>query len=152
MQQVMMPGQSSQNGQSGLVQSLGKSHYFPMMLLFLANTDRYLKEFRRAWLRMDNTEKWLLPLHSPCVALRHPYYYVEDLLYHTFKDWDQELAVHSWVIDTSDECIMELFSDDARDMIREEMPALPELEDWFLDAIVRYGNVGCQPPQSTCLC
>lgn len=66
---------------------------------------------------------------------------MEDVLYHHFKDCEWELAVHSWVIDTSDEQVMGLFSDNERRMICEEIPPLPETDGWFLDAIVRYGGV-----------
>ncbi|KAH8151267.1 uncharacterized protein LAJ45_04469 [Morchella importuna] len=106
-----------------------------------ASASRHLKAFKHTWASLKDRAKW--PLRDTSGA-NNPSLggvrYVEDVLYHHFKDCEWELAVHSWVIDTSDEQVMGLFSDNERRMICEEIPPLPETDGWFLDAIVRYGG------------
>ncbi|KAI5840147.1 hypothetical protein DFP73DRAFT_185506 [Morchella snyderi] len=104
-----------------------------------ASVPRFLEWFRHTWNSLEESKKWHLPVDT---AISDPtaakFRYVEDVLYHNFKDADKELAVHSWVIDTTDISVEQCFSSGAWKMICEQMPPLPKPDGWFLEAIVRY--------------
>ncbi|RUP06167.1 hypothetical protein BC936DRAFT_140443, partial [Jimgerdemannia flammicorona] len=80
-------------------------------------------------MRMRNDRKWKLPSGK----------YIEDVLYEYAKKLPYESPVHSFIIDTSNATVMDLFNDEDREQIMTHniLPE-PQLQDELIDHIIRY--------------
>ncbi|CAG8622796.1 14773_t:CDS:2 [Funneliformis caledonium] len=65
--------------------------------------------------------------------------YVEDILYKYAKDFQYEVQLHSFIIDTSNDAIMDLFKDVDHDyIITYNTSSEPELSDKLINYLMRY--------------
>lgn len=82
---------------------------------------------------MTDDKKWYLP--GPGRVC------VEDTLHECFKDVTEECAVHSWVINTRDECVQACFTDEDWKAICDEIPLLPDPEEKLVLSMERFMDV-----------
>lgn len=80
---------------------------------------------------MGNNRKWQIPSGA----------FLEDILYENFKDHHVELAVHSWVVDTSDPQVELCFGTGDWKAICDQIPPLPETDPLLVQSMRRFMNV-----------
>lgn len=80
---------------------------------------------------MADDKKWYLP-SGVCV---------EDTLHACFKDVSEECAVHSWVINTRDDCVEACFTHDDWKVICDAIPLLPNPEEKLVRSMERFMGV-----------
>ncbi|CAI2194859.1 4547_t:CDS:2, partial [Funneliformis geosporum] len=86
-------------------------------------------EYKMKFLNMHIDKKWKLPSGD----------YVEDILYEHAKDLQYEDQLHSFIIDTSNDAIMDLFKDVDHDhIITYNTSPEPELSDELINYLMRY--------------
>ena len=86
-------------------------------------------EHKMKFLDMHIDKKWKLPSGD----------YVEDILYEHAKDLQHEDQLHSFIIDTSNNAIMDLFKDVDHDhIITYNTSPEPELSDELINYLMRY--------------
>ncbi|CAB4419588.1 unnamed protein product [Rhizophagus irregularis] len=91
--------------------------------------DEMKAEYSAKYHKLHPENKWKLPSGK----------FVEDILYEYTINLDHESYLHSFIIDTSDETIMNLFSEPDQQHIREcNIPSEPQVDDNLLDFLLRY--------------
>lgn len=80
---------------------------------------------------MVNDKKWYLP-SGVCV---------ENTLYECFKDVNEECGVHSWVINTRDDCVEACFTPKDWKAICDEIPLLPHPDEQLVQSMERFMDV-----------
>ena len=87
-------------------------------------------EHKMKFLNMHIDKKWRLPSGD----------YVEDILYEHAKDLQYEDQLHSFILDTSNDAIMDLFKnvDDHDHIITYNSSPEPELSDELINYLMRY--------------
>lgn len=84
---------------------------------------------------MADTDKWYLP-SGACV---------ENTLYECFMDVTEECAVHSWVINTQDDCVRICFSPPDWKAICDAIPPLPNPDEKYVRYLERFMDVSAGP-------
>ncbi|GES78735.1 C2H2-type zinc finger transcription factor [Rhizophagus clarus] len=86
-------------------------------------------EYKTRFLNMNSDNKWKLPSNN----------YVEDILYQYAKDLPYENQLHSFIIDTCNETIMDLFDDvDQEHIITYNSSPEIEMSDELVHFLMRY--------------
>ncbi|KAG9307537.1 hypothetical protein G9A89_000016 [Geosiphon pyriformis] len=86
-------------------------------------------EFKKKYMEMRQDTKWKLPSGK----------YIEDVLYEYAKNLAHESSVHSFIIDTSDATVMNLFSTQDKEHIMSfRVLPDPEIEDELMDYLIKY--------------
>ncbi|RUS26098.1 hypothetical protein BC938DRAFT_471240 [Jimgerdemannia flammicorona] len=86
-------------------------------------------EFKNNYMRMRQDRKWKLPSGK----------YVEDVLYEYAKNLAHESPIHSFIVDTSDATVMNLFSNgDQEHIVTFNVLPDPEIEDELMDYLLKY--------------
>ncbi|GBB84008.1 hypothetical protein RclHR1_10650008 [Rhizophagus clarus] len=91
--------------------------------------DEMKAEYSAKYRKLCPENKWKLPFGK----------FVEDILYEYTINLDHESYLHSFIIDISDETIMNLFSEPDQKHIREyNIPSEPQVDDTLLDFLLLY--------------
>ncbi|CAI2192722.1 11882_t:CDS:2, partial [Funneliformis geosporum] len=93
--------------------------------------DSQFQEFQETYFAMRNDMKWKLPSDS----------YVEDIIFNYAKDRPYECLSHSFILDTENENIMNLFNKSDKEYIKTyNVIADPELEDDLIEYLLTYNE------------
>lgn len=86
-------------------------------------------EYSERYHKIRPENKWKLPSGK----------FVEDVLYKYTQNLEYESYLHSFIIDTSDKIVMNLFSDlDKNHINTYNIPPEPQVDDNLLDFLLRY--------------
>lgn len=94
-------------------------------------TSSQFKYFGESYARMNKTHKWILS-SGTCV---------EDVIFEHCSKLSAESLLHSWIIDLDDQEAEALFTVEEWKEIRREIRKLPEIDESFVNSMMRFADV-----------